>query len=194
MQQPGGGPAWGAMTHAVQEKRSNVNTLHTKAFTAWINHTLRGQAVIGDCTKELGTGLVLVRLVEHFTGSKCPFPYKAAATNRTLCIDNVSVALKFLSQHVPNLAIAPADIVDGNTQVILGLLWRLILKWQNSLQVQRTQGEVGEQAASESVVKTTKDAKVRCGNHYFLCLIRFSSGETARMDSVQSWLLSARED
>jgi hypothetical protein len=166
MQPPG--PAWGAMTHAVQEKRGNVNALHTKAFTAWINHSLKGDqpsvAAIGDCTKELGSGLVLIRLVEHFSRTKCPFPYKAAPANRTLCIDNVSVALKYLGQYVPNLAIAPADIVDGNTQVILGLLWRMILKWQNSLQVQRTQGEVGEQAAaaaSESVVKTTKDAKAK---------------------------------
>ncbi len=71
----------------------------------------------------------------------------------------MSVALRFLGQYVPNLAISPADVVDGNVQVILGLLWRLILKWQNVLQ--HVKGEVGEQAASESVVKTTKDAKAK---------------------------------
>jgi hypothetical protein len=198
MQPPG--PAWGAMTHAVQEKRGNVNALHTKAFTAWINHSLKGErppvAAIGDCTKELGSGLVLIRLVEHFSRTKCPFPYKAAPANRTLCIDNVSVALKYLGQYVPNLAIAPADIVDGNTQVILGLLWRMILKWQNSLQVQRTQGEVGEQAtatASESVVKTTKDAKCVCFSVCWCrCLTLFLQGEAARVDSLQSRQLSAR--
>jgi flagellar biosynthesis GTPase FlhF len=41
--------------------------------------------------------------------------------------------------------------------VVLGLLWRLILKWQNVLH--ETRGEVGEQA--ESVAKSTKDAKAK---------------------------------
>jgi hypothetical protein len=149
------------VTVAVQEKRGNINALHTKAFTAWINSSLRGVVSISDCTKELGTGIVLIQLIERFTGIKCPFPYKVpSATNRTLCIDTVSVALRFLAQYVPNLAISPADVVDGNTQVILGLLWRLILKWQNVLQ-QHSKGEVGEQVSSESVVKTTKDAKAK---------------------------------
>ncbi len=31
--------------------------------------------------------------------------------------------------------IAAADVVDGNVQVVLGLVWRLILTWQNVLKV-----------------------------------------------------------
>ena len=119
-------PAWGTVTTAVQAQRGTVNALHTKAFTAWINHSVGTQ--LTDCTRELGTGLVLIRLVEHFTGTRCPFPYKQNPASRAFAVDNVSVALRFLGQYVPNLTVAPADVVDGNAQVVLGLLWRMILK------------------------------------------------------------------
>lgn len=154
------------MTTAVNAKRGNINALHTKAFSAWINHTLRKQNIrIEDCTRDLSSGIVLIRLIEELTGTRCDLPYKANAANRTFAIDNVSVALQYLSRFLPNVAIAPADVVDGNVQVILGLLWRLILKWQQNVfqpKVVTTTatGVVGEEEG-QSVVKKTKDAKAK---------------------------------
>ena len=153
----------GGVFHLVSRARS-VGRRFTRAFSLqkvyknWINNQLRPANMrIEDLIRDISTGTVLIRLVETLSGTKCNFAYKSNPTNRTFMIDNMSIALRFISLHVPGLTIAPADVVDGNEQVILGLIWRLILKWQNVLQ--EPHGEIGESAASQSVVKKTKDAK-----------------------------------
>jgi hypothetical protein len=100
-------------------------------FTTWINNALREQNIrINDCTKDLNTGVVLIRLIEQLTNTKCDLSFNPNPANRMFMIDNVAIALRFLDVFVPGLAVSAADIVDGNVQVILGLIWRLILKWQ----------------------------------------------------------------
>jgi hypothetical protein len=61
------------------------------------------------------TKVLIAKLERSFSqifGLSVPAP-----GNRTQCIDTVSVALKFVGNYVSNLAVSPADIVDGNVQV-----------------------------------------------------------------------------
>jgi hypothetical protein len=51
-------------------------------------------------TQDLSNGIVLINLVEQLTGTKCQLPYKPNPTNRTFMIDNMNIALKYLSGFV----------------------------------------------------------------------------------------------
>ncbi len=64
----------------------------------------------------MNTGILLINLVEQMTGTKCQLPYKPHPSNRTFMIDNVSVALKYLS-----------GFVSGQTQGVASLLLYCVL-------------------------------------------------------------------
>ncbi|VDN98125.1 unnamed protein product [Rodentolepis nana] len=83
---------------------------------------------VRDLYNDLSDGRVLLRLLEIFTGRKIS---KSRGTMRVHWLENVGKALDQMKQmNIPHENIGPNDIVDGNSHLILGLIWIFILNFQ----------------------------------------------------------------
>ena len=102
-----------------------------KTFTNWANVQLDGEKVINDVEVDLKDGLVLVSLFQILRHQQIPQKYTKEPKMRVQCVENTKIALNFIQQDGVKLVnIGPEDIVDGKLNLILGLLWTLILKYQ----------------------------------------------------------------
>ncbi|CAF1170255.1 unnamed protein product [Adineta ricciae] len=101
-----------------------------KTFTKWVNsHLTRVGCRINDLYTDLGDGRMLIRLLEILSGERLPKATRGKM--RIHCLENVDKAIMFLQeQHVHLENIGAHDIVDGNSSLILGLIWTIILRFQ----------------------------------------------------------------
>ncbi|CAF2887520.1 unnamed protein product [Rotaria sp. Silwood2] len=101
-----------------------------KTFTKWVNsHLTRVGCRITDLYTDLGDGRNLIRLLEILSGERLPKATRGKM--RIHCLENVDKAIMFLQeQHVHLENIGAHDIVDGNSSLILGLIWTIILRFQ----------------------------------------------------------------
>ncbi|UJR25857.1 hypothetical protein I4U23_007207 [Adineta vaga] len=101
-----------------------------KTFTKWVNsHLTRVGCRITDLYTDLGDGRMLIRLLEILSGERLPKATRGKM--RIHCLENVDKAIMFLQeQHVHLENIGAHDIVDGNSSLILGLIWTIILRFQ----------------------------------------------------------------
>jgi len=101
-----------------------------KTFTKWVNsHLTRVGHRINDLYTDLGDGRNLIRLLEILSGERLPKATRGKM--RIHCLENVDKAIMFLQeQHVHLENIGAHDIVDGNSSLILGLIWTIILRFQ----------------------------------------------------------------
>ncbi|CAF1650093.1 unnamed protein product, partial [Adineta ricciae] len=101
-----------------------------KTFTKWVNsHLSRVGCRITDLYTDLGDGRMLIRLLEILSGERLPKATRGKM--RIHCLENVDKAIMFLQeQHVHLENIGAHDIVDGNSSLILGLMWTIILRFQ----------------------------------------------------------------
>ena len=101
-----------------------------KTFTKWVNsHLSRVGCRINDLYTDLGDGRNLIRLLEILSGERLPKATRGKM--RIHCLENVDKAIMFLQeQHVHLENIGAHDIVDGNSSLILGLIWTIILRFQ----------------------------------------------------------------
>ncbi|CAF3118800.1 unnamed protein product [Rotaria socialis] len=101
-----------------------------KTFTKWVNsHLTRVGCRINDLYTDLGDGRNLIRLLEILSGERLPKATRGKM--RIHCLENVDKAIMFLQeQHVHLENIGAHDIVDGNSSLILGLIWTIILRFQ----------------------------------------------------------------
>nr|CDS27545.1 spectrin beta chain [Hymenolepis microstoma] len=118
-------------------ERTRIKTLaeereriQKKTFTKWSNTFLGSESrQIEDLFKDLFDGRILLKLIERVSGYKMPAP--TPGRMRIHCLENVEKSLAFLDQlnvHLEN--IGAHDIVDGNSRIILGLIWTIILRFQ----------------------------------------------------------------
>ncbi|TSU11377.1 Spectrin beta chain, non-erythrocytic 1 [Bagarius yarrelli] len=103
-----------------------------KTFTKWVNsHLSRVSCRITDLYMDLRDGRMLIKLLEVLSGERLPKPTKGRM--RIHCLENVDKALQFLKEqrvHLENMG--SHDIVDGNHRLTLGLIWTIILRFQNA--------------------------------------------------------------
>ncbi|CAF0848373.1 unnamed protein product [Didymodactylos carnosus] len=101
-----------------------------KTFTKWVNsHLSRVGCRIQDLYTDLSDGRMLIRLLEILSGERLPKATRGKM--RIHCLENVDKAIMFLQeQHVHLENIGAHDIVDGNSSLILGLIWTIILRFQ----------------------------------------------------------------
>uniref|UniRef100_A0A669Q4F5 Spectrin beta chain n=1 Tax=Phasianus colchicus TaxID=9054 RepID=A0A669Q4F5_PHACC len=103
-----------------------------KTFTKWVNsHLARVSCRITDLYTDLRDGRMLIKLLEVLSGERLPKPTKGRM--RIHCLENVDKALQFLKEqrvHLENMG--SHDIVDGNHRLTLGLIWTIILRFQES--------------------------------------------------------------
>merc|ERR1712137_1426883 len=81
---------------------------------------------------DLCDGVKLIALLEILHRSKIEGRYYRNPKSKPYKIDNVNFALNFITDtlKIKLISCSAEDIVDGNVKIILGMLWRLIQRFQ----------------------------------------------------------------
>ncbi|XP_006823440.1 filamin-A-like [Saccoglossus kowalevskii] len=116
--------------------------IQRNTFTNWMNEQLKPTGKkVEDISEDLENGLLLISLTESLIetrgGALQPTRrgsrYSKNPTNRIQKMENVSYALSLMEKEGIKLVnIGNEDVVDGKLKLILGLLWKMILKYQIS--------------------------------------------------------------
>ncbi|XP_024083561.1 dystrophin-like isoform X3 [Cimex lectularius] len=113
--------------HTSKYEREDVQK---KTFAKWINSQLAKKkcSPISDLVVDLQDGTNLLTLLEILTGNEFK---RERGQMRVHHLNNVNRALQILvKNNVKLVNISSNDIVDGNTKLILGLVWSIIMHWQ----------------------------------------------------------------
>eukprot|EP00043_Microstomoeca_roanoka_P006579 m.64030 g.64030 ORF g.64030 m.64030 type:complete len:445 (-) comp13474_c2_seq2:59-1393(-) len=103
-------------------------------FTNWVNVQLEKgghkQAEDDGVVDAFKNGVALIQMLEIVSGK--PFKrYSRDPKLRVHQIENISNALSFLKEEGLTLVnIGPEDVADGNTKLVLGLIWTIIYHYQ----------------------------------------------------------------
>lgn len=104
--------------------------IQKKTFTKWTNmHLAKRRLSIEDLQTELDDGLNLIALLEILS-TKSLGRHEKKPRMRIQKIGNLNLALKFIQDSGVRLTnIGPADILDHNLKLVLGLIWTIIQKF-----------------------------------------------------------------
>ncbi|XP_061824979.1 uncharacterized protein clmna isoform X2 [Nerophis lumbriciformis] len=104
-----------------------------RTFTRWINLHLKkcDQPIeVQDLFQEIQDGWILMALLEELSGCKLLHGFKKSS-HRIFRLNNIAKVLAFLEErNVKLVSIDAADVADGNSSIILGLIWNIILFFQ----------------------------------------------------------------
>eukprot|EP01080_Neovahlkampfia_damariscottae_P004149 gene4149-7459_t len=101
------------------------------AFTSWINSILIEKNEYISGLEELTDGTKLCLLIEMLTKEPLPKKPKVNATHPLHRQNNITIALDVMKDKGLETKFCSAkDIADGNTKLLLGLIWRVILHFQ----------------------------------------------------------------
>merc|ERR1712137_796935 len=112
-----------------------------KTFCGWVNmHLAKKDMRVNDLEKDFCDGVKLIALLEILNGKKIEGRYYKNPKSKPYMIDNVHFALNIITDvfGVKLIQCSPEDIVDGNIKIILGMLWRLINRFQLAADNSRT--------------------------------------------------------
>eukprot|EP01094_Clydonella_sp_ATCC50884_P005597 TRINITY_DN1453_c0_g1_i2.p1 TRINITY_DN1453_c0_g1~~TRINITY_DN1453_c0_g1_i2.p1 ORF type:complete len:653 (+),score=300.55 TRINITY_DN1453_c0_g1_i2:107-1960(+) len=110
------------------------------AFRGWVNmHLEKRDMRVDNLNKDFADGVKLINLIEILHGQKIEGRYYKNPKSRPYRIDNVNFALTYITDtiKIKLFGCSAEDIVDGNLKIILGMLWRLIQRYQLSDQQNR---------------------------------------------------------
>jgi Ca2+-binding EF-hand superfamily protein len=101
-----------------------------KTFTKWLNSKITARHLeINDLITDLSDGIVLIHLLEILGGESLG-RYASKPKLRVQKFENVNKSLDFIkSKGIQMTNIGAEDVVDGNSKIILGLIWTLILRF-----------------------------------------------------------------
>eukprot|EP00795_Rhopilema_esculentum_P013541 gene13541-4427_t len=136
-------------TERIQELKNERIYLQKKIFTKWMNTFLQDDLKVDDLFQDLSDGRVLIRLLESISGERVG--RIARGKQRIHKLENVSKSLMFLQKSVKLESIGPEDIVDGKQDLILGLIWMIILRFQIS-KVENESGSQDAKSAKEALL------------------------------------------
>ncbi|KPP72117.1 hypothetical protein Z043_108914 [Scleropages formosus] len=85
---------------------------------------------ITDLFNEIRDGRILMALLEELSGCKLLHGFKPSS-HRIFRLNNIAKVLTFLEErNVKLISIDAADVADGNSSLVLGLIWNIILFFQ----------------------------------------------------------------
>ncbi|XP_062824507.1 calmin isoform X2 [Anolis carolinensis] len=128
-------------------ERENVQK---RTFTRWINLHLEKCSPpleVKDLLVDIKDGKILMALLEVLSGQNLLHEYKPS-THRIFRLNNIAKALKFLEDsNVKLVSIDAAEIADGNSSMVLGLIWNIILFFQ----IKELTGNLNRNSSSSSL-------------------------------------------
>ncbi|XP_030905360.1 calmin isoform X2 [Melopsittacus undulatus] len=128
-------------------ERENVQK---RTFTRWINLHLgkcKPPLKVKDLFVDIQDGKILMALLEILSGQKLMHEYKSSS-HRIFRLNNIAKALKFLEDsNVKLVSIDAAEIADGNSSLVLGLIWNIILFFQ----IKELTGNLNRNSSSSSL-------------------------------------------
>ncbi|XP_010010771.1 PREDICTED: calmin, partial [Nestor notabilis] len=128
-------------------ERENVQK---RTFTRWINLHLgkcKPPLKVKDLFVDIQDGKILMALLEVLSGQKLMHEYKSSS-HRIFRLNNIAKALKFLEDsNVKLVSIDAAEIADGNSSLVLGLIWNIILFFQ----IKELTGNLNRNSSSSSL-------------------------------------------
>ncbi|XP_063146354.1 calmin [Candoia aspera] len=131
----------------LQVERENVQK---RTFTRWINLHLEKCSPpleVKDLLADIKDGKILMALLEVLSGQNLLHEYKPS-THRIFRLNNIAKALKFLEDsNVKLVSIDASEIADGNSSMVLGLIWNIILFFQ----IKELTGNLNRDSSSSSL-------------------------------------------
>ncbi|XP_048841706.1 calmin-like isoform X2 [Brienomyrus brachyistius] len=117
----------------VQNLQAEREGIQKRTFTKWMNLHLEKcnpPLEITDLFNEIRDGRVLMALLEELSGCKLLHGFKPSS-HRIFRLNNIAKVLNFLEErNVKLISIDAADVADGNSSLVLGLIWNIILFFQ----------------------------------------------------------------
>ncbi|OQR85270.1 alpha-actinin-1 [Achlya hypogyna] len=103
-------------------------------FTRWANtHLSKKRMDITDVYEDLKDGLRLIALLQIVSRQQVAPKYNKHPKMRIQKLENLNLAFNFMARNgVTVTNIGSSDIVDGNSKLVLGLLWTIIKAYQVS--------------------------------------------------------------
>ncbi|XP_034274304.1 calmin isoform X1 [Pantherophis guttatus] len=131
----------------LQVERENVQK---RTFTRWMNLHLEKCSPpleVKDLLVDIKDGKILMALLEVLSGQNLLHEYKSS-THRIFRLNNIAKALKFLEDsNVKLVSIDASEIADGNSSMVLGLIWNIILFFQ----IKELTGNLNRNSSSSSL-------------------------------------------
>ncbi|XP_061700943.1 calmin-like isoform X11 [Syngnathoides biaculeatus] len=117
----------------VQNLQVQREVVQKRTFTRWMNLHLKKcnpPIEVQDLFQDIQDGRILMALLEELSGCKLLHGLKKSS-HRIFRLNNIAKVLSFLEErNVKLISIDAADVVDGNSSIILGLIWNIILFFQ----------------------------------------------------------------
>uniref|UniRef100_A0A8C5SNH8 Calmin n=1 Tax=Laticauda laticaudata TaxID=8630 RepID=A0A8C5SNH8_LATLA len=102
---------------------------------------------VKDLLVDIKDGKILMALLEVLSGQNLLHEYKSS-THRIFRLNNIAKALKFLEDsNVKLVSIDASEIADGNSSMVLGLIWSIILFFQ----IKELTGNLNRNSSSSSL-------------------------------------------
>ncbi|XP_047677344.1 calmin isoform X2 [Tachysurus fulvidraco] len=144
----------------VQNLQVEREVVQKRTFTRWMNLHLEKcnpPLMVHDLFRDIRDGRVLMALLEELSGCRLLHEFKPSA-HRIFRLNNIARVLSFLEErNVKLVSIDAADITDGNSSIVLGLIWNIILFFQ----IKELTGNIRNQfpsTSSLSSIPTSSDS------------------------------------
>ncbi|KAJ8341193.1 hypothetical protein SKAU_G00334840 [Synaphobranchus kaupii] len=117
----------------VQNLQVEREVVQKRTFTRWMNLHLEKcnpPLEVRDLFRDIQDGRILMALLEELSGCKLLHGFKPSS-HRIFRLNNIAKVLAFLEErNVKLVSIDAADVTDGNSSIVLGLIWNIILFFQ----------------------------------------------------------------
>ncbi|MCJ8737180.1 hypothetical protein PDJAM_G00021210 [Pangasius djambal] len=144
----------------VQNLQVEREVVQKRTFTRWMNLHLEKcnpPLMVNDLFHDIRDGRVLMALLEELSGCRLLQEFKPSA-HRIFRLNNIARVLAFLEErNVKLVSIDAADVADGNSSIVLGLIWNIILFFQ----IKELTGNIRNQfpsSSSLSSIPTSSDS------------------------------------
>ncbi|XP_041927746.1 calmin isoform X2 [Alosa sapidissima] len=144
----------------VQNLQVEREMVQKRTFTRWINLHLEKcnpPMEVHDLFRDIQDGRILMALLEELSGCKLLQGFKQSS-HRIFRLNNIAKVLTFLEErNVKLVSIDAADVADGNSSIVLGLIWNIILFFQ----IKELTGNIKNQfpsSSSLSSIPTSSDS------------------------------------
>ncbi|KAM7404126.1 hypothetical protein PAMA_004516 [Pampus argenteus] len=150
----------------VQNLQVEREMVQKRTFTRWMNLHLEKcdpPIEVHDLFRDIQDGRILMALLEELSGCKLLHGFKKSS-HRIFRLNNIAKVLSFLEErNVKLVSIDAADVADGNSSIVLGLIWNIILFFQ----IKELTGNIRSQfpsCSSLSSIPTSPDSDVSYSN------------------------------